>query len=147
MKKYFLVLATLIAALGLISQPAEAAKKKKTTVVVTPAPAVWHPLGWWWSGQRDPAVSTSTAIVGGAATGTYFAIRNESSVIGGAGGAYAATSFGCMVVAPIFTTMMVQRQLTRREVWVMSANCIVPFVGGWWVNAVLDQNPNPLWDQ
>lgn len=144
MKKYFLVLATLIAALGLIGQTPAAAQR--ATVVVTPAPAPL-PLGWWWSGQRDPAVATSTAIVGGAATGAYFALKDNGGVFGNSGAAWGVTSFGCAVVSPIFTTMVVQRQLTRREVWVMSANCVVPIVGGWWVNAVLDANPNPLWDQ
>ncbi len=147
MKKYFLVLATLVAALGLMGQtPAEAAKKK-TVVVVTPAPAPWAPWGWWWSGQRDPAVATSTTIVGGAATGAYFALKDNGGVFGNSGAAWGVTSFGCAVVSPIFTTMVVKRELTRREVWVMSANCVVPIIGGWWVNAVLDANPNPLWDK
>ena len=145
MKKYFLVLATLIAALGLMGQTPAAAQR--ATVVVTPAPAPFYPLGWWWSGQRDPAVATSTAIVGGAATGAYFAIKDNGGVFGNVGAAYGVTTFGCAVVSPIFTTMVVQRQLTRREVWTMLASCAVPFVGGWWVNAVLDANPNPLWDQ
>jgi len=145
MKKYFLILATLVAALGLIGQtPAEAAKKK-TTVVVTPAPVV--PLGWWWSNQRDPAVATATLVVGGAATGAYFAVKDGGGVLGNSGAAWGVTSFGCMVVSPIVATAWANRPLTRREVWTMSASCIVPFLGGWWVNAVLDANPNPLWDQ
>jgi hypothetical protein len=145
MKKYFLAFATLIAALGLIGQtPAEAAKK--TVVVVTPAPA---PVlaGFWWSGQRDPAVAVSTAIVGGAATGAYFAVKDNGGVFGNSGAAYGVTTFGCAVISPIFTTMVVQRELTRREVWVMTANCAVPFVGGWFINSILDANPNPLWDK
>lgn len=145
MKKYFLVFATLIAALGLFNQPAEAQRR---TVVVTPAPVYWQPFGWWWSGQRDPAVATSTTIVGGAATGAYFAIKNSGGTFGGdAGAAYGISSFGCAVVSPIFTTWLVQRELTRREVWVMTANCAVPFVGGWFINSILDANPNPLWDK
>jgi len=149
MKKYFLVLATLVAALGLIGQtPAEAAKKK-TTVVVTPAPAPWvAPWGWWWSGQRDPAVANAQTVVGGASLGAYFAIKDGgNSVFNNSGAAWGVTTFGCAVVSPIVATAWANRNLTRREVWVMSANCVVPELGGWWVNAVLDANPNPLWDQ
>ena len=135
----------LAAALGFMGQtPAEAAKK--TQVVVTPAPVV-YPLGWWWSGQRDPAVAAATTVVGGVATGTYFALRDTGGAAGNPGAAYGITAFGCAVVSPIVATAWANRPLTRREVWTMSASCAVPFVGGWFINAILDANPNPLWDQ
>jgi hypothetical protein len=151
MKRHLVIVATLIAALGMVGMTghsAEAATKKKARVVVTPAPTPLTPWGWWWSGLRDPQVAAAHTVVSAGATGAAFALRhNAPAGLGTVGGAYAATSFGCAVISPIVSTMVVKRELSRREVWVMTANCFVPFIGGWWVNAALDANPNPLWDK
>jgi hypothetical protein len=82
--------------------------------------------------------------VGAATTGAYFAIRNH----GGGGphrftqlSAFGLSTVGCMALTPIVSGIVVQRELTRREVHVMLANCVVPFVGGWLMNAYFDRHP------
>jgi hypothetical protein len=144
MKKYLSVLATVIAALGFMGGSAEAAKKK-AVVVVTPAPAPFWAWGPW--GVRDPALATSNAVVSGAATLTYFGLKDgkhgwRSNGTGiSSGGAYALTSVACAAVSPIIGTIVTRRELTQREVLVSAANCFVPFIGGWIMNAQFDAHP------
>jgi hypothetical protein len=137
MKRFFIALTTILVAFALLGGGAEAARKKKTQVVVHPYNA-WY---WPWTGPwtvRDPVLATSNAVVGGAATATYFAVRNGGS--NAAWGAWALTSAGCIVVSPIVGTLVTNRQLTQREVWVGTGNCIVPFIGGWAMNNWFDAN-------
>jgi hypothetical protein len=141
MRKYLFVLVAAVAALGMMSHGAEAAKKKRHAAQVTVTP--WN---WWWQGPwtvRDPRLATSNTIVGGAATGGYFAIRNSNTVVSNTG-AYALTSIGCAAVSPIVGTMVVGRELSMREVWVSTSNCFVPVVGGWLANNYFDRHPE--WD-
>lgn len=137
MKKIGLVFAALAAALLMTGGTAEAARKR-AKVVVTPAP-VYAPWWGYW-GVRDPNLATSNLVVGaGTAVGGY-ALR-ESSRTGGiysSGGAYVAASAACAAVSPIVGTIVTQRQLTQREVFVSTANCFVPFVGGWAMNYWFD---------
>jgi hypothetical protein len=51
------------------------------------------------------------------------------------------TTVGCMALTPIASGIVVQRELTRREVHGMLANCIVPFIGGWLTDAYFDAHP------
>jgi hypothetical protein len=97
---------------------------------------------WPWSVQ-DPQLATSNTVVGLAATGGYFAIRDHRRWHGGLnqGGAYALTSIGCAAASPIVGTLVVRRPLTQREVGVSTANCFLPFLGGWLVNAAWDAHP------
>ncbi len=151
MKKILLALVTAVFALGVMSHGAEAAKKK-TTVVVTPWGAPWwgwNGTTWVWTGPwsvRDPRLATSNLVVGGAATGAYFAIKDGSRVvsarsnISSSGFAYGATAIGCAALSPIIGTLWVNRPLTTREVFVSTANCAAPFVGGWVMNAWFDRN-------
>lgn len=151
MKKILLALVTAVFALGVMSHGAEAAKKKKTTVVVTPLGWGWGWNGttWVWTGPwtvKDPRLAASNLVVGGGATAAYFAIKDGSSVISrhsnisNSGFAYGATAIGCAAVSPIIGTLWVNRPLTTREVFVSTANCALPFVGGWVMNAWFDQN-------
>jgi hypothetical protein len=151
MKKILLALMTAVFALGVMSHGAEAAKRKKTEVVVTPFGWGWGWNGntWVWTGPwtvRDPKLATSNLVVGGGATAAYFALRNgHSGWHGGhgtssAGFAYGATAIGCAALSPIVGTLVVNRPLTTREVFISTANCAVPFVGGWVMNAWFDRN-------
>lgn len=139
MKKIGTVFAALAAALMLMGGTAEAAKKK-AKVVVTPA----APWAYWWTGPwtvRDPRLATSNLVVGGAATGAYFAIKDSAQTFGSvsnSGFAYGAATIGCAAVSPIVGTLVVNRPLTQREVFVSTANCVVPFVGGWAMNYWFD---------
>ena len=88
----------------------------------------------------------SNFVVGAGATATYFGIRTHhghSRGWGGTGkispaGAYALTAVGCAAVSPIVGTVVTGRQLTQREVFVSTANCAVPIVGGWAMNYWFD---------
>ncbi len=151
MKKILLALVTAVFALGVMSHGAEAAKKK-TQVTVTPWGWGWNGTTWVWTGPwtvRDPRLAASNLVVGAGATGAYFALRHGTTALkygGGhhgvhsAGFAYGATAIGCAAVSPIIGTLWVNRPLTTREVFVSTANCALPFVGGWVMNAWFDQN-------
>ena len=143
MKKVLLALVTIVVASGMFGQSAEAAKKK-AQVVATP----W---AWWWQGPwtvRDPRLAGSNFVVGAAATGTYFALRDNHHNwnnrhhrgIHSSAGAYAATSIGCPAASPIVGTLVVCQPLTQRDVFVSTGNCFLPIVGGWAMNAWFDRN-------
>jgi hypothetical protein len=144
MRKFGFALAALAAAFLFTGGIAEA-QQKRAKVVVTPTPwyASW---GTWWARMpwtvRDPKLADSNFVVGGGATGAYFALRSghkhAAHGIHSGFGAYAATSFACAAVSPIVGTIVTQRELTQREVFVSTANCVVPVLGGWWMNATFD---------
>lgn len=148
MKKILLALVTAVFALGVMGQAAEAAKKK-TTVVVTPWWGWgWNGTQWVWTGPwtvRDPKLAASNFWVGAGATGAYFALRDghhavRASGTTSSGFAYGATAIGCAALSPIVGTLVVNRPLTTREVFVSTGNCALPFVGGWVMNAWFDRN-------
>ena len=149
MKKILLALVTAVFALGFMSHGAEAAKKKKTEVVVTPSgvgdgtarlgsgpvrgPSAIRgsPLRTSGSAPARPVLISAcmTAIVVGVHTGTHTRAF-----------AYGASAIGCAALSPIVGTLIVNRPLTTREVFISTANCAVPFVGGWVMNAWFDRN-------
>jgi hypothetical protein len=85
--------------------------------------------------------------VGAATTAGYFAIggwkwdswRYNSGLTRLS--ATVATTIGCMALTPIVSTAVLNRPLTIREAHVMTADCLIPFVGGWLVNQVWDAHP------
>jgi hypothetical protein len=81
--------------------------------------------------------------VGVATTGAYFAIRNQGGGVKrfSRAGAFGLSTVGCMALTPIVSGIVVQREMTRREVHVMLANCVVPFIGGWLMDAYFDRHP------
>jgi hypothetical protein len=92
----------------------------------------------------DQRLVLPSVAVGVATTGAYFAIRNH----GGGGphrftqlSAWGLSTVGCMSLTPIVSGIVVQREMTRREVHVMMANCVVPFVGGWLMNSYFNHHP------
>jgi hypothetical protein len=139
MRKFLLLAVAAVAALGMMSHGAEAAKKKKPVVVVTPWQSFWN--SW---GVRDPNLNGSNFVVSAAATGAYFAVNNRYNGTLPSGAAYVGTSIGCAAVSPIVGTLVVKRELSMREVWVSTSNCFVPVVGGWLANNYFDRHPE--WD-
>jgi hypothetical protein len=143
MRKIGIALAALAAAMLFTGGTAEAQKRAK--VVVTPAP--WYAPWWgWWSTMpwtvRDPRLAASNFTVGAGATGAYFALRSghkhvHHGIRSGAA-AYAISSGFCAAASPIIGTIVTQRELTQREVFVSTANCFVPIIGGWWMNYWFD---------
>jgi hypothetical protein len=143
MRKFGFVMAALAAAFLLTGGTAHAQKRAKVVVTATP---VYAPWGTWWSRMpwtvRDPKLADSNFVVGAGSTAAYFAIKsghkNAAHGIHSGFGAYAVTSFACAAVSPIVGTIVTQRELTQREVFVSTANCVVPVLGGWWMNAAFD---------
>jgi hypothetical protein len=89
----------------------------------------------------DPRVRTVSFGAGIASTAAYLSIPNHRHLTVN-WGPWAATTVGCMVLAPMVAAAFVpERELTSREVMVMEGSCIVPFIGGWLVNAMYDANP------
>jgi hypothetical protein len=96
--------------------------------------------------KDDPRLTVSGFAVGAGMTAGYFALRDwrwkdprNAKVSGGA--ATVITTVGCMALSPIVGTIVVQRELTLREAYVMTADCVVPFVGGWLMNKAFDDHP------
>jgi hypothetical protein len=161
MKKLGFVFAALAVALMFSGGSAEAAKRAK--VVVTPAP-VYSPWWGWWSQlawtDKDPKLAASNFWVNAGATGAYFGLRSgwrgtqygwvgnryvaKNAGIHASTPAFIATSAACAAVSPIVGTIITQRELTQREVFVSTANCFVPILGGWAMNYWFDYYG---WDQ
>jgi uncharacterized membrane protein YfcA len=59
-----------------------------------------------------------------------------------AGVAYGITTYACAVAYPFVATVLLNRPLTPREMYIGVAECIVPFVGGWLVDTYL---PHDAW--
>jgi hypothetical protein len=87
--------------------------------------------------------------VGVASTAAYFAINDwhwkwQGNTAFTQWGAIGATTIGCMAVAPMVGTLVMNRPLTVREAHVLAGSCVIPIVGGWLVNAAYDAHPE--WD-
>jgi hypothetical protein len=99
----------------------------------------------------DARIFWSGVIVGGAMTGTYYAIDHVRSLkVTGDGrhfntGAYGLTTVGCLALSPMVAAAWVHntegRPLTSREAMGLGADCVLPFVGGYLINAMYDANP------
>jgi hypothetical protein len=61
---------------------------------------------------------------------------------------YGITTVGCMALSPIVAGLLVstneRRELKSSEVFMMTADCIVPIIGGWLMKAAFDAHPE--WD-
>jgi hypothetical protein len=127
MKRQLCILAVLVAFLGLQSQTARAQSDTN-----------W---GWIFT-QRDFRLTVVSTAVGLGATAGYFALRHEPIAYRPpTGAAYGLTTIGCAAAFPIIGTLVVQRALTTREVYVGVANCAIPVVGGWLVEAAFRGQP------
>lgn len=96
------------------------------------------------TGQKDPRVAVSSLAVGAAATAGYFWLRHDYRHHYGKINpttAYVGTSIACAAASPIVGTIIAQRPMTQREVWVMTGSCVVPILGGLVMNAVFDAHP------
>jgi hypothetical protein len=58
------------------------------------------------------------------------------------GMAYGVTTYGCAVVYPFVGTWLLNRPLTPREMYDGVGDCVVPFIGGMIVDAML---PHDAW--
>jgi len=99
-------------------------------------------------GDRSPNVTAGQIIAGGGMTVAYFGLtcKHNFSHCARFDSArslkwYGLTTVGCMALAPIVGTIVVQRELTMREAYVMTADCVIPFVGGWLMSQAFDAHP------
>jgi hypothetical protein len=127
MKRQFCILAALIALIGLQSQSARAQSDTN-----------WN----WIFTQKDIRLTITSTAVGLGATAAYLGLRHEPNAVRPPpGAAYALTTVWCASAFPIVGTLWVQRPLTTREVYIGIANCAVPVVGGWIVDAAFRGQP------
>lgn len=103
-------------------------------------------LWTWLFGNQDPRLTAVGVGVGaGAGVASYLmtkkhgnpAVRHVSY-----GTAYGVTAFACAAVYPIVGTIVLNRPLTPREAYIGVADCVVPIIGGWLVDAWL---PHDAW--
>ena len=61
---------------------------------------------------------------------------------------YGLTTVGCFALSPIISGLLVshneQRELRSSEVFMMTADCVLPILGGWIMKAAFDAHPE--WD-
>jgi hypothetical protein len=137
MKRYLFAGLALIFVIGLQSQPARAQANGWNT-----SNSFWS----WLNHGQDPRL-TVVGIGVGAGTGvaSYVMTKKHGNPPVrhvSYGTAYGVTTFGCMVVYPMVATVVLNRPLTPREAYVGMADCVVPIIGGWLVDAAL---PHDAW--
>lgn len=124
--------AALILAMGLQGQAARAGE---------------HSAWSFLFGNQDPRLTATGISIGVAGDAATYALVHKHGVpatrMASPGFAFAVTSYGCAVVYPIVATVVMRRALTPREAYMGIANCIIPFVGGWIVDATL---PHTAWN-
>jgi hypothetical protein len=96
--------------------------------------------------HHDKRLVVSSFAAGAAGTATYFALRDwrwrhPPNAKISEGGAMIAGTAVCAVLSPMLGTLAVNRELTLREVYVMTADCVIPFVGGWLMEKAFDAHP------
>jgi len=133
MKRTMVAALALIFALGLVPQTARAQDNN------------WSTFWSWLTRGQDPRLFWSGVVVGaGTGVASYYmtkkhgnpAVRHVSY-----GTAYGVTSFACAVVYPIVGTIALNRPLTPREMYDGVGDCVVPFIGGMIVDAILPHDP------
>ena len=133
MKRFMIAALALILAIGLQPQAAHAQDNG------------WNALWAWLSHGQDPRLTGVGIGVGAASTAASFAATAHHHGHIGDGvyiSAWAATAYGCAVVYPMVGTVVLNRPLTPREAYTGMADCILPFIGGWLVDAAL---PHDAW--
>jgi hypothetical protein len=135
MKKRFLGLAMGVASLGLVAQGGTA--------------------NAFLLNDRSPNVQAGQIIAGLGMTAAYYGMICNSSFNNCARftstralHAYGITTVGCMALSPIIGGLLVsyneKRELKSSEVFMMTADCLVPIIGGWIMKSVFDAHPE--WD-
>jgi hypothetical protein len=131
MKRSILAVLALVLAIGLLPQTAHAQDNN-----------FWS----WLFGRQDPRLTAVGIGLGIGADVASFELTRKHGYPGVRSltplGAYGATSAACVVAYPFVATIVLNRPLTPREAYVGMANCIVPFLGGWFVDASL---PHTAW--
>ncbi len=132
MSRHLFRIIALVMAIGLQSQAARAQEN------------TWG----WLFGHQDPRLTVAGIGVGLGMDAAYLGLRHRIWYNGQRIhpitelGAFTITTIGCGALFPIIGTIAVNRPLTPREVYMGLADCVVPFIGGWVVDASL---PHTAW--
>jgi hypothetical protein len=100
--------------------------------------------------RSDLGIKAASISVGVGSTAGFFALRDwklrGSGRVNGftATGAAVVTTMGCLALSPIVGTLLTGRELTYREAYGLTADCIIPFIGAWLVDKAFDAHPE--WD-
>jgi hypothetical protein len=134
MKRLSIAALALILVIGLQPQTARAQDNNGNTL-------------WYWISHGQPLPLVVSGWIVGAAAGITSYVMTEKHGWPprrhfSYGAAYGITTIGCAVVYPMIATVAVNRMLTPREAYVGIADCALPFVGGWIVDAIL---PHDAW--
>ena len=135
MKKSLIALATAVATLGLVGQASTA--------------------NAFLLNDRSPNVMAGQLIAGLSMSAVYFTQtcnRNFTRCARFDSARslkwYGLTTVGCFALSPIIGGLLVsaneKRELRSSEVFMMTADCVVPIIGGWLMKAAFDAHPE--WD-
>src|SRR5215212_4743109 len=135
MKKSLIALAMAIATLGLVAQAGTA--------------------NAFLLKDRSPNVTAGQIIAGAGMTAAYYSAicnRNFSRCARFTSHRalkyYGLTTVGCFALSPIIGGLLVshneRRELRSSEVFMMTADCVLPILGGWIMKAAFDAHPE--WD-
>jgi hypothetical protein len=134
MKRTIVAALALIFAIGLLPQTARAQDNNGN--------AFWA----WLTRGQDPRLFWGGVGIGiGTDVASYYLVKKHGTPPHRpmtAGAAYGVTTFACAVAYPFVGTWLLNRPLTPREMYDGVADCVVPFVGGWIVDAML---PHDAW--
>jgi hypothetical protein len=104
-----------------------------------------HNLFTFLFGHQDPRLTGTGIALGLGSDAASYALVHKHGFpphrIASPGFAFGLTSFGCAVVFPIIATLVVNRPLTPREADSGIADCVIPFIGGWLVEAAWGGDP------
>jgi len=108
----------------------------------------WHchaaRADWVLARERPPLFAAELAT-GAATTAAYLVATNHNHSGISNSAFWGLTTVACVVAVPVFGALVINatehRQLTSREVFAGTANCLVPFLGGWFWNAQFDAHP------
>jgi hypothetical protein len=135
MKRFVVAALALVMVIGLQPQAARAQDNNS-----------WNTFWAWLSHGGDPRLAVGGIAIGaGTTVASYYMTKKHgypphrfSSV----GAAMAVTTYACAVVTPFVGTVLLNRMLTPREMYIGVGDCIVPFIGGWLVDTYL---PHDAW--
>jgi hypothetical protein len=137
MKRLIPAVLALVFVIGLQPQAARAAD---------PNPACNNGFISWLSHGQDCRLFWGGAGIGiGTGVASYYLTKKHGVPAHRpmtAWAAYGVTTYACAVAYPFVGTILLNRPLTPREMYIGVAECIVPFIGGWLVDTYL---PHDAW--
>lgn len=136
MKRFSLAALALVLVIGLQPQAAQAQPNNNPN-----SNTLWY---WISHGQPLPLVISGWIVGIGAGVADYLMTEkhgNPGTRHATFGTAYAVTAGVCAAAYPIIATIAINRPLTPREAYMGVADCALPWLGGWIVDAMLPHDP------